>query len=141
MQERTRTAPPANPHGVGTGGAFNYGSYLRAWKAAGDYGQLKGSNEDAAVLFNNSKYAGVIELGRRIGKLPPLKMIARWAQRRLALSPKDAQRAAWPIAHAIKKRGLAGRHVMGGAIPTLGQFFLEEMVHSLDIALRRAASR
>jgi hypothetical protein len=130
----------------------NYGAYLRAWKAEGD--------PDGAALFNSSKYAGVIERGRRPGKFPPIAAIAQWALRRLRLKPEGARRggrrstsfsadevmapafkAAWPIARAIARRGLLPRLIMTGAEHILGAYFHEEIDRATEAALRKAAGR
>jgi hypothetical protein len=136
MQTRTRRAIPANQAGIGDGGAFNYGTYARSWRAVS-------AGDGNAVLFNFQKYAGVIELGRRTGTTPPIAMIARWAQRRLQLDEDEAARAAYPIARAIARRGLLGRHVMSApeALNDMAKFFVEEFTHELDTLLSSAAGR
>jgi len=151
MQQRTRTALPASPGGPSAGGAVNYGTYLRAWKAEAD--------ADGASLFNSSKQAGVIEFGRRPGKFPPIAAIAQWALRRLRLKPEGSRRgrsktsfsadeimtpafrAAWPIARAIARRGLLPRLIMTGAAHVLGAYFDEEIDRATEAALHKAAGR
>jgi hypothetical protein len=135
MQQRTRTAMPANPSGIGSGGAVNTGAYLRAWRT--------GQSPQGASVYNSSKYAGVIELGRRTGKVPPREAIARWAQRRLGLDEKDARAAAYPIARAIARRGLVGRYVMTApeAMRKMADFFVEEFEKELDKVLSESAGR
>jgi len=124
VQRAVGKAPPANPAGIGTGGAFNTGYYKRAWKAEGTtYG---------ARLYNAAKYAGVIEKGRRPGTFPPTTAIRDWAQRRLGLTREEAQRAAFPIARAIAKRGLMARNVMADQIPTIEKDFTVEVEKELN---------
>jgi hypothetical protein len=127
MQQRTTTAPPASPQG--SVGAFNYGQYRRVWRAT--------KHPEGAVLFNPSKYAGVIEFGRRAGRFPPLEAIARWAQRKFSISRKDALQIAYPIAHAIARRGLLGRRVMTGAVREMADIYQQEFRHELDAELAR----
>lgn len=131
LHKATRDAGPANPQGVGTGGAFNTGEFNRAWKAEGtDYG---------ARVYNDRPYAGVIEGGRRPGsRFPPMKLVARWAQRRLGLSEKEAARAAYPIAKAIAKRGLKGRKVMLNSLPQIYKDFRVELEKELDREMLKA---
>ena len=126
LQMATGRAPPANPNGIGTGGAVNTGFYKRAWKME------KLSN--GVRVYNAAPYAGIIENGRRPGRFPPLKVIEKWAQRRLGLSAKEAKRAAFPIAKAIAKRGLLARKVLERDEPSITQHFFEE----IEIELSKA---
>lgn len=126
MVERTRRAPPANPGGKGGGGAVNTGSFARAWRH-GAIAEGEGGTAGGARIFNSSPYGAVIEHGRRAGTWPPRAAIARWAQRRLGLSEEDAQRAAFPIARAIARRGLLPRNIMSGAEPQLLKIMLREV--------------
>ena len=72
LHKSTREAPPANPAGIGSGGAVNYGNYLRAWKSE--------ATKDGARVYNDMPYAGVIEKGRRAGRrAPPARVIQAWA--------------------------------------------------------------
>ncbi len=130
MQRRTREAPPANPAGKGTGGAVNTGGagYLGSWRSTA-------LAPIGAVVFNFKPYAAIIELGRRIGKPPPREIIMHWAQRRLGLSKKEAEKAAWPIAMAIAKRGLLPRYVMARGVGEMNAVVHEEQVRELDAAL------
>ena len=124
LQRATSTASPADPGGKGQSGAVNTGAYKRAWK----WEKL-----DMAVrVYNASPYAGIIEHGRRPGRFPPLSVIEHWAQRKLGLSKKEAKAAAFPIARAIAKRGLAGRKVLTKAAPKLEQDFIAEIRAELD---------
>lgn len=104
MIQRTNTAPPANPAGVGGGGAVNTGDYRRRWRAR--------PLPDGAVVTNDHPAAVVIEHGRRPGKAPPRDPIAQWARRRLGLSEEEAASVAHVIARAIGRRGLIGRKIM-----------------------------
>jgi len=131
LHRYTDKAPPANPQGIGEGGAFNTGAYKRGWKVQ----QLT----DGALIYNAMRYAGIIEgdvatgYGRRPGAhFPPLKYVQRWAQRRLGLSAKEAARAAYPIARAIAKRGLKGRFVMRGAMMEIQAAFEAAVAAELE---------
>lgn len=105
LVERTRTAPPANPAGKGTGGAVNTGALARGWKAEPTSAGLR--------LYNVESYAPIPEYGRRIGApIPPTPPIARWAQRKLRLSETAALAAAPRIARAISIRGLRPRRIL-----------------------------
>jgi len=126
----TGQASPANPGNKGQGGAVNTGHYKRSWKAE--------RMSDGARVHNTAPYASVIESGRRAGSaFPPIKLIERWAQRRLGLSPKEAKAAAFPIARAIAKRGLKGRKVMEKALPKIEQDFLVEVEAELALELAK----
>lgn len=118
IQDATRDAPPANPQGIGVGGAVNTGNYLQSWRVTPIPGGVS--------LHNIAPYSGVIEFGRRRGKFPPLNAIAKWAQRRLGLDEKEAKRAAYPIALAIKRRGLEPRRVASDKVEQMAAIVLEE---------------
>jgi hypothetical protein len=128
LQRATSKAPPANPSGKGKGGAVNTGAYKRGWKWA--------KEPDGASVYNAMAYASIIENGRRKNsRRPPLDVIARWAQRKLGLSVREARRAAFPIARAIAKRGLIARQVMGSSVLKIEEDFLIEVIKELDKAL------
>lgn len=130
VQRATREAKPANPRGVGVGGAVNTGGYLAGWRSTA-------LAPIGAAVFNGKLHAAIIEEGRRPGGFfPPRDVIMRWAQRRLGLSEVDAKRAAWPIARAIQRRGLLPRKVMEGAVPEMVDVVQEEQVRELDAAMQ-----
>ena len=129
LQRATSRATPANPGGVGTGGAVNTAFYKRAWKSE--------PTSTGVRVYNAARYSSIIEYGRRPGKFPPLAVIRDWAQRRLGLSRKEAERAAFPIARAIAKRGLVPRKVLSNALPQIHSHFLQEVVAELDREMAR----
>lgn len=129
MQERTRHAPAANPGGMGDGGAVNTVAYLMRWRAT--------ALPNGASVFNSSPYAGIIDGGRRPGTMPPLKAIAKWAQRKLQLSEKEAKAAAYPIALAIKRRGLRPRKVMSDGVDEMVTLVEAEIGRELTAELQR----
>lgn len=105
----TINAPYASANG-GIG-AVDTGKYLRSWKVArATINGIRG-----VLITNSAEYMAIIERGRGLNKRPPpVAVIARWAQRRLGMPYTIAQRAAWPIARAIGRRGLYARRVMTG---------------------------
>ena len=130
MHRRTQEAPPANPNGKGTGGAVNYRNYLRSWKAE--------RIDNGATIYNEAPYAGIIEDGRRPGaKAPPREAIARWVQRKLRVTAKEAKSVAFVIARSIKARGLLPRRVMANAIPELTKAILDDVDRELKKVLER----
>lgn len=125
MQRRTREAPPANPAGVGEGGAVNLGAFLRSWKAE--------RLSDGARVYNISPHAPVVEHGRRQNKKPPPSdVIARWLQRRLGMAEDEARGMAFVVARAIGKRGLKGRKISEGGQEEISEVALEE----IEMAIR-----
>ncbi len=89
LVQRTRAAPPANPGGVGSGGAVNTGGFIRRWKAV--------RLPDGAELVNDSPYAGIVDpdaqYGRRPGsKFPPKEALIAWIKRRLLTRPPQKRR-------------------------------------------------
>lgn len=104
VQRSVANAMPASPNG--SMGAFDTGDYNRRWQFE--------LTPTGGRLFNDHPAADVIEKGRRPGgKMPPTAGIKLWAMRRLGLSEDEAERAKFPIAMAIARRGLTGRHVLG----------------------------
>lgn len=53
-------------------------------------------------------YAPDVEYGRKPGKMPPVGPIELWARRKLGLSGKELESAAFLIARAIGRRGTKG---------------------------------
>jgi hypothetical protein len=128
LQRATSIAPPASDRG--SPGAVHTGQYKRSWRAE--------RTTTGARVYNSAGYAAIIEYGRRAGsRLPPTTLIARWAQRKLRLSPKQAAAAAFPIAKAIAKRGLRGRKVMTNMIPTITKGFVEEVQKELQLEMAK----
>ena len=127
VQRSVETAPPANPAGVGTGGAFNTGQYKRAWKSA--------PIPNGAVVSNDQKYAVIVEEGRRPGAaMPPDSAIRPWIQRRLGLSDKEAASLSFVIRRAISRRGLLPRKVLQRALPEMDEAVLSEIIRELEAA-------
>ena len=128
VQEAVTKAPPASPNG--SVGAFNTGQYRAAWR----WSKLPGGG---ATIFNGKKYAGIIEDGRRAGaKPPPRAVIAKWAQRKLGLTRKQAEAAAFPIARAIAKRGLRPRRVVASVASKLEAIVMTEVMHEVDLVIK-----
>ena len=126
VQHSVETAPPANPAGLGAGGAFSSGTYKRSWRA----GPVRGG----ARVYNDRTYASVIELGRRPGaKMPPGNpdVIGHWARRRLGLTEREAKSVSFVIRRAIGRRGLLPRRVLGRALPAMNQAVNQEIVRAL----------
>jgi hypothetical protein len=81
-------------------------------------------------------YGIVIERGRKFpGKFPPLDAIKLWAQRRLQLSPEEAEGAAFVIARSIARKGIEGRHMfkegLEAAEPEINKLFDEAVARSV----------
>jgi hypothetical protein len=134
LERATALAPPASPRG--RPGAVNTGNYRMQWKAQAKGAGLQGG---AGVLVSNSApYAGVIEYGRRPGRMPPREPIARWAQRKLGLPYKDAKGIAFVIARRIGREGLLPRRVLTSeqTMAALMDALEGEVLHELIEELR-----
>lgn len=59
-------------------------------------------------VFNPLKYDAPVEYGRKPGKMPPVSDIKLWVVRKLGLTGKEADTAAFLIARAIGRRGTKG---------------------------------
>lgn len=130
LQQRTRTAPPANPAGIGQGGAVDTGGFLRSWRSV--------TTDTGVDLYNDAPHGAVVERGRRAGrKRPPISVIARWLMRRLGLGAREARTRAFAVANSIKRRGLIGRKIMKSAKQSLIDMAAEEIRHELEVELSR----
>lgn len=128
VRSNTETAPPACPNG--SAGAVDTRHYLRGWKAQ--------RTNSGAVIFNDTPYAGVIELGRRPGaRPPPSKMLMPWLRHKLHLSESEAVGMAFVVARAIGRRGQAGRHVLDASVPDIVRYVYEEIGKALHKELAR----
>jgi hypothetical protein len=82
-----------------------------------------------ATVHNDHPAAGVIEIGcaphpvSREGQ----EAIADWCVRKLGLLIEDAERAAYLICRKISKYGQEGHFVVRNAMPTLLEFFEQEL--------------
>ena len=121
------TAPAASDRG--SQGAIDTGRYRRSWRVR--------NVPDGAIVMNVAPYADIIERGRRAGrKMPPNKVMIKFAQRKLGLSLKEAKRAAFPIARAIKRRGLRPRRVLKDSTQKMIAVVLEEVHAAIAKALK-----
>ncbi len=130
LHRATDVAPPASDSPKSPRGANNTGQFRRSWKTS--------RTSDGMTIFNSSSYAPTVEGGRRKGaKMPPSREIARWAQRRAGLSRAEAERVAFVMARAIKKRGLKPRNILRDSLPEIKKVIVEELLHELRLELNR----
>jgi hypothetical protein len=104
LVQRTREAPPANPSGVGTGGAVNTGNFARRWRVI--------PLPDGVALDNDAPYAPIVDGGRRPGKFPPKAELIAWIKRRILVKPKPkrgggGKRSSGPRGSAEQERAKA----------------------------------
>lgn len=119
LVHRTRTAPPANPAGKGSGGAVNTGNLARRWRRI--------PLADGVALVNDAPYSPIVDGGRRPGKFPPRAPLIAWIKRRL-LTKTPVKKRRWgprptrdqQRALADKKRLEAGIRRVGGRDPKYG---------------------
>ena len=120
----------------------------RTQKMAADTGRLAASwtvvpleGQVGHAVVNPLVYAPVVELGRRPGsRPPPSSVIARWLQRK-GMSGKEAKQLAFVVARAIGRRGIRGKHILGGAIPDLKEMAVKEFRRVMLDAAARVAGR
>lgn len=130
LQKATRDAMPANPDGIGSGGAFNTGDFLRGWKMT--------VADKRVLLYNSSPYAAIIEAGRKPGsKPPPRRVIEQWARRRLGMTADEAHAAAFAFAAEIGRRGLRGRWIMRDSMKAINKAIVEEINREVAAEIQR----
>lgn len=73
--------------------------------------EVTSSGNIVSLTIEAADHFRFVELGRKKGKFPPLSAIRRWCEVK-----GIPVRAAFPIARAIKERGIAPRHILKGVI-------------------------
>lgn len=63
------------------------------------------SGRDLNIKIFGLDYLQYVNDGRRAGTMPPVEAIREWVEIRNIASGKEAERAAWAIATAIKREG------------------------------------
>lgn len=118
-------------------GAIATGKYRDDWRAKR---RSMAAGSIGILVYNTKAYAPNIEYGRRSGRMPPVSAIRKWLQVKFSLPYRRAKRIAWPIAAAIKRRGIPGRKIMTAPQTEMTfRFYMEETaVKAQTRALRRA---
>lgn len=132
LVDRTRKAPPANPAGIGEGGAVNTGAFIKSWTVR--------PLPDGAALMNTRGYSPIVEHGRQAGsRLPPKRAIVPWLIRRLKLKPEQAEKIWYPVALSIARRGLIGRKIISAdeARSEIMKRVNAEVLHELQRAIAK----
>jgi hypothetical protein len=129
--DQTRKAPPANPGGIGSGGAVNTGAFIRGWRSF--------ALPDGAVIKNIEAHGPIVDGGRRPGKFPPRWALVPWIMRRLKKSKAEAEALYYPIAKAIASRGLIARQILSGDMSQryIAKLVREEILHEIDRELEK----
>lgn len=108
----TRTAPPANPAGIGSGGAVNTGQFARSWKVI--------PLPDGAEILNTAPHSAVVEGGRRAGsKFPPKDQLIAWIKRKILARPPKARKSR-PRRSAEEQRAAVEKKRLEAAIRRVG---------------------
>jgi hypothetical protein len=121
----------------------NLGRYKSAW--AFSRAMSTGPVSAKIRVYNDAPYSGVMELGRRVGRKAPWRAnvpvqeqpMYLWAKSKLGLSDEEAARAAWPLAWAIKRKGIKGRRVMADILDELAKDGAKEVASELMRAVRK----
>jgi hypothetical protein len=90
--------------------------------------------EDGSVVYNDAPHSGIVEMGTRphfVGK-DGIEALKKWCMRKLRLSEKEAQGAAWAIATKIAKYGTVGRWVYRDSQDKALEFYREELQHLMS---------
>ena len=131
VRSNTEHAPPAcSGSTASSAGAVDTRHYLRGWKAQ--------RTITGAVIFNDSPYAGVVELGRRPGsRPPPSHLLIPWVRRKMHLTESEAVGVAFVLSRAIGKRGQEPRRVLDMSIPDIVKFVDIEIGRELQKELAK----
>lgn len=122
---------------------LNLGRYKAGWQFS--RAMSTGPVSAKIRVYNDAPYSGVMELGRRAGRKAPWRAnvpvqeqpMYLWVKSKLGLSDEEAARAAWPLAMAIKRKGIKGRRVMADILDELGRDGAKEVASELMRAVRR----
>lgn len=122
---------------------MNNGRYKASWQFSRAISM--GAIAARIRVYNDAPYSGVIELGRRPGRKAPWRgnvpvqqqPLYLWAKSKLGLSDEEAARAAWPLAMAIKRKGIKGKRVMADILDDLAEKGAKEISRELMRAVRR----
>jgi hypothetical protein len=112
------------------------GTYRAGWRAYhAPYGALIENIEPHAPIIEGGARAGNIKIGKAM-----IAALAEWAARKgLAAKGKDAERVAWAIAKAMKRRGIfnqgRGLEILGELVERyLPQIMQEEISAEIEAA-------
>ena len=97
---------------------------------------LHKATDNAPKASPNGARGANVEGGRRKGaRMPPPKALISWAKQRAGLSHKEAEKAAFAMALAIKKRGLKPRNILKNSLGNIKRLMLKEIEHELRLEL------
>lgn len=82
-------------------------------------------------------YAEYVENGRPPGKMPPVKMIAEWAKKKLGVDDKDKMSVGYVIARKIAASGTKAKHFFSEAIETVSKTLKEDLDNLITRAERK----
>lgn len=80
------------------------------------------------------KYAEYAEYGRKPGRMPPVKMMAEWAKKKLRVSDKDKMSVGFVMARKIARRGTKGKHFFSSALETSKKYMEEQLEKAMNEA-------
>ena len=82
-------------------------------------------------------YAEYVENGRPPGKMPPVKMIAEWAKKKLGIDDKVKMSVGYVIARKIAASGTKAKHFFSEAIETVSKSLKEDLDNLITRAERK----
>ena len=82
-------------------------------------------------------YAEYVENGRPPGKMPPVKMIAEWAKKKLGIDDKVKMSVGYVIARKIAASGTKAKHFFSEAIETVSKTLKEDLDNLITRAERK----
>ena len=98
----------------------NTGALAQSWGAGMEIvGSADSTSGIYGRVFSALPYALPMDLGRRPGSpisRAGIDAIGLWAQRKLGLSPEEAEKAKWPIAVSIIRRGIEGKYYVDDGV-------------------------
>lgn len=103
-----------------------------------DLGVYKNSHkfartEDGAVTYNDAPHSGIVEEGARPHYVSRegVEALKRWCVRKLGLSEKEADSAAWAIANKIAAVGTTGRFLYRDSQGVAREYYDQELARIL----------
>lgn len=105
--------------------------------ALSNSGKVRKTGELSYEAGFEMNYAEYVEYGRRPGRMPPVKMLAEWAKKKLRVPDKDKMSVGFLIARKIAMHGTKAKNFFSEATETV----MSKIEDSLNNIINKAELR